>query len=118
MYSTEEIKETLKSEKLRNGECWINVREADHKKIKGLIEDKEELSIDELTDLVNITEDEVVKAEDINLKIINNKISEAEGMKQLRVVQKDIIQVYVKHKKGTDNFYITKAQDISNKKDL
>ncbi len=113
MYPTEEVKELLQGLKLTNGSGWINVRQGDHKKIKNFMEDKDELSLDELVDMVKITEDESIAVEDIDLDLINNKISEAEALKKKAAYQKGVIQIHVKHKKGGDLFYITKAQNLN-----
>ncbi len=112
MYFTEEIKEQLTSIKILGGEYWVNIREADRKKIINYIEDREALSMKEILEMVQISEDDIMRIEDIDLKLINNKIVEKEGLAEKAVLQKDIIEVYVVCKKGSDVFYITKARDL------
>ncbi len=112
MYPSEEVKELLQGLKLTNGSGWINVRQ-DAKKIKTFIEEKDELSLDELVALVKITEDESIAVEDIDLDLINNKISESEALKKKAAYQKGVIMIHVKHIKGDEFFHITKVQDLN-----
>jgi hypothetical protein len=112
MYSTEEIKEILEGKKLINGECWVNIREADHKKIKKFIHDKEELSLQQICDLVKISDEDILRIEEINLKIMSDNITKKDAFDQKAAVRKDVIYIYVKHKKGTNRFCITLVQDF------
>ena len=118
MYSTEEIKEKLASMKMLGGESWVHIREANRSKIRNYIEDKEELSMKEILEMVQITEQDIEEIEDIDLKLINNKTTEKIALAEKAILQKDIIQIYVKHKKGSDFFYIMKAQDLFKKEIL
>ncbi len=112
MYSTIEIKEILEGKKLINGECWVNIREPDREKIKRFIINKEELSIQQIVDLVRISDDDILRVEDINLKIMSDNISKKDAQDQKAALRRDVIHIYVKHRKGTNRFYITLAQDF------
>jgi hypothetical protein len=113
MYSKEETKEKLVSMKMIGGEDWINIREADRSKIKNYITDKEELSLKEILDMVQITEEDIEKIEDIDLKLINNKITGKTVLIEKEALQKNIFEIYVKNKKGSDFFYIIKTKEVA-----
>ena len=115
MYSTEEVKEQLSSLKLIGGEEWINIRAKDIKKIKNYIDDIEELSSKEILAMVQVSEEEVGKLEDLDLKLINNKITEKAALAERAALQKDLIEVLVKGKKGNDVYYIIEAKDLTGK---
>lgn len=115
MYSTEEIKEKLTSIKMIGGECWVNIKEANRKSILASIEDAEEFTMSEILEKVSISEDDITRVEDIDLKLINNKIDEKAGIAEKAKIQKDIIEVYVKGKKGSDVFVMLKARDLFEK---
>ncbi|HWZ23235.1 MAG TPA: hypothetical protein VNW06_11310 [Cytophagaceae bacterium] len=99
MYSTEEGKEILQGKKLINGECWMAIRKPGLEKVRTLIKEKEALSIQQIVDMVRINDEDIEKIENVNLKIINNNITEKDACKQKTKLRKDIIQIFVKHKK-------------------
>ena len=115
MYSTEEIKEKLTSIKMIGGECWVNIKEANHKNVLASIEDSEEFTMMEILEKVSISDVDITMVEDIDLKLINNKMDEKVGLAEKAKIQKDIIEVYVKGKKGSDVFVMLKARDLFEK---
>jgi hypothetical protein len=115
MYSTNDIRLMLEEKKLINGEGWVNIREPDIEKIKKFIEDKQELTVEEIMALVRINEEDILNIENINLQIVDNNISEREALKQKANIRKNIIYIFVKHIKGTDKFTILRGHDFLNK---
>jgi hypothetical protein len=115
MYSTNDIRLMLEEKKLINGEAWVNIREPDIEKIKKFIEDKQELTAEEIMALVRINEEDILNIENINLQIVDNNISEREALKQKANIRKNIIYIFVKHIKGTDKFTILRGHDFLNK---
>ncbi len=115
MYSTEETTEQLKSIQLLGGEQWINLRAENPADIRQWIKNKESLSLDDLTGMVEVTEDQVVQLEDIDLNLINNKISEKEALTKRAKLQKDLIEVLAVYSKTSKSFTIAQARGMDGK---